>query len=102
MCRYELETDNEEYNNGIRERMAQRSAPTTLSTHPCQEDSTTLQCELMRIGCCSRDADESDDEVRVEKLESCGHRFHSSCLESAALVATCGIVSDMVRCPMCL
>jgi hypothetical protein len=47
-----LETDNEEYNSGIRERMAQRSAPTTSSnqSHSCHEDSTTLQCELMRIG----------------------------------------------------
>ncbi|KAJ3055923.1 hypothetical protein HK097_008732 [Rhizophlyctis rosea] len=124
-CRFELETDNEDYNKGVRERMAARGDGVDESVdfekdeaanqdgvsaegQPVSGDATlatsSKQCAFVEIGLCG--ASGNGDELT--KLDSCGHEFHSDCLDRALLVAGYDVHGARnsgsnlsVRCPKC-
>lgn len=121
LCRYELATDNPEFNAGVAERN------TKIQGSRLAYDGE--RCDAMDVGCCWQDElpDEEDSEVveaasgEVEVPESvavenrlpeeewvtltvCGHRFHRSCMEAATRIgedALCHSPSSEVKCMRC-
>lgn len=100
-CRYEIETDNPEYNECMRKRMAER--------HPVFAEQ---ECALSQQGCCDYedqngeffDNNEEEEQKHIIKT-SCGCTFHDTCLRTALLIRgynvpeTGGYVE--FRCPKC-
>ena len=77
-CRWEIETDNEQYNEGVKNRMQFRQARI---------------CALASIQCCSGEGD------ILKRLSGCHCYFHQECLEKGLRIN--GWSETEGRCPMC-
>lgn len=100
-CRYEIDTDNPEYNEALKKRMADR--------HPVF---TEHECALSLQGSCDYedqngeyfDVNEEEEQKHIIKT-SCGCTFHDTCLRTALLVRGYNVpeIGGHVefRCPKC-
>ncbi|KAL1920153.1 uncharacterized protein VTP21DRAFT_1299 [Calcarisporiella thermophila] len=117
-CRFELETDNDEYNAGVKRRMAERESAlqsqqqeakmAKTGDNECigqeRREARARECALSRIGCCGVDGISSEGPRVV--LSACTHTFHPSCLRTNLSIQ--GYELDRlqeeslnVRCPLC-
>ena len=75
LCRYELETDNEDYNRGVHER-----------NRKFEEAMPPTQCDAADIGCCWHQEDKANDDMDPYVRLDCKHAFHRQCIEGAARI----------------
>lgn len=90
-CRWELETDDADFNVGVRKRMEARRL--------------AEQCAVSDVGMCAAEAEGDAEVAKPELALQCGHRFHGDCLRTCLaayhpdLAQRSGVVD--VRCPRC-
>ncbi|KAJ3085006.1 hypothetical protein HK102_000402 [Quaeritorhiza haematococci] len=113
-CRYEIETDNVDYNKVVAERMRGRVVPNDdEDEQQGRGKAAAVSCALQTIGCCGKESDalasESSSSEAFVELQTCRHRYHSGCLASSLAIAGYDLPSAAargeksmdIRCPMC-
>ncbi|RUP45031.1 hypothetical protein BC936DRAFT_148704 [Jimgerdemannia flammicorona] len=80
-CRFEILTDNNDYNASVRRRMKEREE-VCAKKHAEDEKHNDLSCSLAAVGVCRVESTGS----RAVKLPRCGHSFHVPCLRTALLI----------------
>ncbi|RUS14951.1 hypothetical protein BC937DRAFT_93117 [Endogone sp. FLAS-F59071] len=81
-CRFEILTDNDEYNTGVHRRMREREETSDKKKAAEPNHHHEAACTLAAVGVCGVESEGS----RAVTLPQCGHRFHVSCLRTSLLI----------------
>lgn len=127
LCRYELPTDNPEYNRGVEERnhrvaetqprhdqhhqQESRQQQQQSRQQQQQQQHANMSCDASPIGMCwiqggaEQTATTTGQEKVIVQLEGCPHHFHRTCIEHAMRLdhpeVPVDLRGDTVRCPCC-